>query len=96
MTLRELFREFAVANARRRDDANRDVRLAWHIVAIWAMTRSKKRLPPLASLLTRDDGGPSAKEKTNRMRAALEVLSQQYGIPLRPMTSPRPREGSRG
>jgi hypothetical protein len=62
------------------------VRLAWHIVAIWAQTRSKKRLPPLASLLVSEDRAPSAKEKVAKMRGALDILSAQYGIPLRPVT----------
>jgi hypothetical protein len=62
------------------------VRLAWHVVAIWAQTRSKKKLPPLASLLVREGTGPSPKEKVAKMRSALDILSAQYGIPLRPLT----------
>jgi len=69
------------------------VRLAWHIVAIWAQTRSKKRLPALASLLVGEDRAPSPKEKVAKMRGALDILSAQYGIPLRPVTPREDRPG---
>jgi hypothetical protein len=70
------------------------VRLAWHVVAIWAQTRSKKRLPALASLLVREGPGPSPKEKVAKMRGALDILSAQYGIPLRPLTPHSPENRS--
>lgn len=89
MSPRELYREFAAANARRRNEANRDARLAWTIVHIWASTKSKSKIPALDRYLVKAE--PAASERTGeaaarRNLAALEVLSAQFGIPIRPGT----------
>ncbi len=89
-----MFREFAAENARRRDQANRDARLAWLGVAIWARTQSKSRVPPLSDyLVAASTPTPSPAVKFSRLRASLEVLSAQYGIPLRPRTPEAPSNG---
>lgn len=54
---------------------NRDIAHAWYTAAL---SRAEK-MPKLASLL---DGGPR-RQTVDEQRAMLEVLSAQYGIPLR-------------
>jgi len=86
---RELYREFAAENARRRNAANRDARLAYLVVSIWVATQNKKRMPPLRDYLVTDQPDEAAPDaKLNKLRAAMHVLSAQYGLPLRPHTRP--------
>lgn len=59
----------------------RDITQAWWVVQIYVMTMHKKRIPDLASLLRFDRRLPV--QSPDAMRAALELLSRQYGYPLR-------------
>jgi hypothetical protein len=79
--VRELFREFAAARLRAQDDHRRQITLAWHIVHVYVKTKANKRLPGLKELLRAAD--PPAPQTAPQMFAALQVLSQQYGIPIR-------------
>jgi hypothetical protein len=56
-------------------------------VAIWAKTTTKKKVPPLADyLIAAEVEADPATAKTDRLRAAMHVLSAQYGLPLRERT----------
>lgn len=59
----------------RRDQA---ITLAWNTAALGRM----KTMPRLESLLTKRKG-PKAVQTVPQQRAMLQVLSQQYGLPLR-------------
>ena len=84
---RELYREFAAENARRRNQANRDARLAWLAVSMWATATSKRKMPKLETyLITAEAAADAPTAKFAKLRSALSVLSAQYGIPLRPHT----------
>jgi hypothetical protein len=80
--VRELFREFAAARLRAEDDDRRNVTLAWQIVRIYVRTKSQKRLPSLRELIT-DTARPAGAQSPTQMLGALEMLSQQHGIPIR-------------
>lgn len=79
--MRELYREFAAARMRAKDEHVKSMALARNIVAIYAMSRAKKRVPSLQELVG-DLGGPDKKQTVGQIRSALHVLSGQYGIPL--------------
>jgi hypothetical protein len=89
MTFRELYREFAAARKRTVAEASRDVTVAWHTVRLWVEVQSKKKLPSLASQLPKAD--TKAANRPQQLKAALAIVSEQYGIPLR--TRRRPRKG---
>jgi len=76
-----LYREFAAARERRKDEMDRDITVAWHTVRIYFEAKSKKRLPSLTSQLTRQTG--DGKQSRGQLKSMLGVLSEQYGIPLR-------------
>lgn len=78
--MRELFREFALAHELREEAYDRDVRLAWWTVRIYAEFRTK-RLPSLASLLRRTPATPPQVTRTT-----LEGLSRLYGGRVRTVT----------
>ncbi len=65
---------------RHRDEADRDVILAWRITQIKVLTQNEKRLPALKGLLTRR--GPGPKQTVAEQRLVLQALSARYGIPL--------------
>jgi len=71
-----LFREFVVSKQRQEDEHDRDMRLAWTIEGL----RRQKKLPALKSLLTKRR---ARTQTVHEQRAMLEILSAQYGIPLR-------------
>lgn len=91
LTIRELYREFAAARLRAKDDYRRDVTLAVNIVAVYVKTKNDKRVPSVRSMLGPDAGDtkPTPQQRVKQVHAALIVLSEQYGIPLR-------KAGSRG
>ncbi len=60
----------------------RDVTLAWHTVRIWAVTQAKGRLPSLVSQLP-DASARSGRQTAGQLSQTLQVLSGQYGVPLR-------------
>ena len=70
---RELYREFEIGMRRRRDEMERDITLAWRI----AMLQRQERIPELRTLLPRQKQSPAA------LVTALQVISEQYGIPIR-------------
>jgi hypothetical protein len=91
---RELYREFAAENARRRNQANRDARLAHLAVSMWATATTKHRVPALQTYLIAADPAPAPQAaKVAKMRSALSVLSAQYGIPLRPLVKEGHHDG---
>ena len=56
-------------------------------VAIWARTTTKKKVPPLADyLIAAEVEATRPPPRPNRLRAAMHVLSAQYGLPLRERT----------
>ena len=62
----------------KRDDArDRDMVLAWHTAAL---SRAKD-LPKLETLLTKRVA--TGKQSVGQHKAALQMLSMKYGIPLR-------------
>jgi hypothetical protein len=83
LSLAELWLERALARQRQREEADRDLVLAWRIQQIRVMTNNKKRLPDLLQLLSR--GGPqSAAQQVQvlaglglRGRARLNVLVKE-------------------
>lgn len=82
MSLLELWREFAAGRRRAMDEHDRDMTLAWHVVAlVW-----QKKLPPLQSLLARKR---SERQTPTELRMVMQLLSDQLGIPLQtiPLTS---------
>jgi len=57
-------------------------------VAIWAKTTTTKKVPPLADYLVAAEAeADPATAKTDRLRAAMQILSAQYGLPLRERTT---------
>lgn len=75
MTMRELMQEFAIETETRREAQDRDLVLAWHMAAMSRM----KTIPALQTLLARRD----RRQSSQQQRGALQMLSEQYGIPLR-------------
>ena len=71
-----LFREFAIAQQRRRDEIELQTVGAYQTVRVWVMTKSKKRLPTLASLLPSRDGSD---QTVQQMRTTMQMLANQYG-----------------
>jgi hypothetical protein len=63
--------------------------LAWHVEAM----RRQKKLPALRTLLLR--ARAATPQTVGQMRAALSVLSAQYGIPMRKVAK-RPKGARRG
>lgn len=70
-----LVREFVVADVRRKDRHDRDMRIAWHMAAF----SRQKRLPPFKNVLARRRREQSVSEQ----QGVLEQLSEQYRIPLK-------------
>ena len=75
---------FVGAAEQRRDEYDRDMRVAWHV----AYLSSLKKLPTLRSLQARASHGSRGPARGSRgqsaqHRAAVTMLSEQYGIPLR-------------
>lgn len=60
-----------------RNEFNRDVSIAWHMAAL----QRQKKLPALKTLLRQGERGEQ--QTASQHRAALAVLSEQYGLPLR-------------
>lgn len=74
-----MFRAFVWAKERRREEFERDTAHAYQVVRIWVETKAKKRMPKFETLIGRRTGPQS----TNAMRGVLEVLSAQYGYPVK-------------
>lgn len=79
-----LFREIEAANLRRRDRIEDFTVQAYQTVKIWAITKSKKgRMPRFETLLPRER---EKAQSTAEMRAAVELISGQYGNRVRKIT----------
>ena len=65
-----------MAKQRREDERRRDLALAWHVEAF----ARQKTLPPLMQLLV----PAKPQQSPGEMATVLHMLSDQYGIPLRP------------
>lgn len=76
LTIRELFREFVVGKEQREYEFQLATLTAYQTVRIWAMTKSKKRMPTFASLIRKKGGDQTPRE----MRAALQQIAGQFGI----------------
>lgn len=70
-----MYDELEIVSLRRKDDFDRDITLAWHIEAL----RRTDKLPSLKNVLSQR----VRRQTPRQMRAALNTLSEQYGIPLR-------------
>lgn len=77
-----MYREFAAARERARDDYRRDVTLAWNIVRVYIKTKNDKRMPSVQQLLG-SEGRTKDRQNVAQLKSALTILSGQYGIPLR-------------
>jgi hypothetical protein len=75
-TMRTLVREFVVADTRRLDEHDRDMRLAWHIAAL----QRQKKLPDEKKLRARRVRG---RQTLREQFMVVKTLSEQYGIPVR-------------
>lgn len=82
LTLKELHWEFEAAAERSRQEFERDTVQAFQTVKVWALTRAKKRMPKLESLLPKSRRS-SVQQTTGQMKTALALLAAQYGFPLR-------------
>lgn len=77
VTLRELYREFAIGKRRLEDRITEQTSLAWTIESL----HRAKRLPSLETLLTK-----RRKQTAKEMGAKLREISQHFNIPLRKAT----------
>lgn len=75
--MRELFREFVAGKEREEASRARDLSFAWHVEAF----ARQKTLPRLEVLLQGLQG--PKRQSLSEQRAMLQVLSEQYGIPVR-------------
>lgn len=76
MAPRELWMEFRAFKEKSRDAIERDLSLAWQVNALM---RAKK-LPTLRSLL---EDRHIKRQSAKQIAGILEVMSEQYGIPLK-------------
>jgi hypothetical protein len=87
MSAREIGRELAAARLRRIDTVNDAIHIAWKTAYYTARARSKKRLPPLAGELVKDDAAEKAtraKRQTKEQTATMiRMLAAQYGGTIR-------------
>lgn len=73
----------------------RDVTLAWQIIRLFGASWSGK-LPSLTTLIQQVRGEGSRPQSLANQRVMLQMLSAQYGIPLRKrMTDGTDRRGDR-
>lgn len=84
MSIRELFREFVAAKRKARLERERDICLAWNTAALVGSAWAGK-LPKLETLLAplRAKAPLTQHQRAEQHRAALSVLAERYGIPLR-------------
>ncbi len=81
----ELAMEFDAHRARQREAHDAAVQQAWMTAALVARSKTKKGIPPLASLLSKAPG-PRA-QSMGEMKAQVLVLAAQYGYPVRRVES---------
>lgn len=85
MTPREYYREREAATERWRDDADRDVALAWRSATFSAQAMVGK-LPDLSVALAQSRG-ESGRQTVAQQLAQLKTLSKTFGYPLRPVSA---------
>lgn len=78
-------RELALAKARQEQELDRDIRLAWWTVRLYAEFRTK-RLPSLQQALARSSPPPVVAQTLTEQRAMLDRFSKMYGGKVRPVT----------
>ena len=71
-----------MATLRRQDEADRDIALAWHIVAIDAKARHDKRLPRLETLLSRETA-VARPQSVASMRQAMLLFAEAHNAALK-------------
>jgi hypothetical protein len=76
LTIRELFREFVAARERAQDEHDRLITQAW-----WMANLSRKKPPALSTLIKQRH--TEVAQTVSQARTVVEILSAQYGIPLR-------------
>ena len=77
MTIRELFREFAIAKERRANEREAALSLAWHTAAFHRV----EKLPKLETILQK--ARRSGPQTPAEQRTMIHILSDQLGIPVR-------------
>jgi hypothetical protein len=77
-------RAIVLAREAREAEYDRDVRLAWYVVRIYAEAKTK-RLPSLTSLLQK---GPPPKQTVEDQRRVVESLARMYGGRVRKVKKP--------
>lgn len=84
MTPKTFFREAKAAELRAEDRLRELTTQAWQTCRVYFETQSKKKMPALKKLLD-EIGGPKRGERQSLagMKAALHIISEQHGIPLR-------------
>lgn len=88
MSLRELWREMAAHRQRQRNDLELAIVTAWWVAClVW-----QKKLPKLKTLL----GVPTPRQTATEMRSMLQLLSRQYGFPLKTARPERRDQGRAG
>lgn len=93
MTPLEFSHAMAAAHELDVERQERDLAHAWHVVALTTEVQVKGRLPSLKTVLGRMS--PAKADPVMAQAAivgSLQILSRQYGIPMRPMT-PETRAG---
>ena len=83
LTLKELHWEFEAASERSRQEFERDTVQAFQTVKVWALTKAKKRMPKLESLLPKSRREAHRRQTAGQMKTVLSVLAAQYGFPVR-------------
>jgi len=81
--MREVVHEMTIARDQEGRAADRDLRLAWYTVRLYAEWRTKK-LPALADLLGTSTGTPAARARAYgqsiaEQRAMLDLLARRHG-----------------
>lgn len=72
----ELRREFEAETLRRKDAAQRDHALAWHV----ALFSRQERLPPFHSVM--QIGGASIEDKRREQRQLLEAFALRHNLKI--------------
>lgn len=70
-----------MARLRHKDRVEHATVIAYQTVKVWAMTKSKKRMPKFESLLPKEHR--DVRQSAEEMKAALEIIAGQYGNKVR-------------
>lgn len=85
LTIRELFTVFAVTKDRQREAYELACMQAYQTVRVWAITRSKKRMPKFSEVVGGDSNPNTLDRDTHpaQARAWLEMLAARTGRKVR-------------